>query len=147
MIMKYCLNCGNKIPANSVCKCHSERIRIAKSIRLEDVYERKRQSFYASDKWIKFRDDIKKRQFGLDLLEWYNGNENVEAETYHHIITIKDNWEMRLDQKNIIGLTQQNHMKIHELYNKNLKSKEKLQNLLFYINRKFMENFYTPGDT
>lgn len=83
----------------------------------------------------------------MDLLEWYNGNENVEAETYHHIITIKDNWEMRLDQENIIGLTQQNHMKIHELYNKNLKSKEKLQNLLFYINRKFMENFYTPGDT
>lgn len=147
MIMKYCLSCGKKIPANSICECYKERKRLSKSIRLKDIYEKERQNFYTSETWINCRNNVMINQFGLDLLEWYKGNDNILADTYHHIITIKDNWDLRLEQSNIIGLTQQNHMKVHVLYEKNPKSKEKIQKLLIFINRQFMENFYTPGGT
>ena len=51
----------------------------------------------------------------------------VVAEDYHHVISIKDDWNKRLDEDNIIGLSHANHMTVEAKYRRSAKDKRKMQ--------------------
>lgn len=142
MIYKRCGSCGRKIPADCICPCKKDRQRQYKKLRMKDVYEKERQRFYASKPWIKCRDDVKCHQFGIDLIEWFKGNDDVSSETYHHIITIKEDWSLRLCKDNIIGLSQKNHLLVHKLMEESEEKKIEVQNYLKNILEEFEKNFY-----
>lgn len=112
------------------CDKHSntdkERYKEYKSNRLKDKDERDRQRFYNSKTWIKLRDYISANQYQLDILELYKGNV-VVAEDYHHVISIKDDWNKRLDVDNIIGLSHANHMLVEAKYRRSDKDKIEMQ--------------------
>lgn len=101
--------------------------------------DKREASFYNSKEWKELRDYIMHRQFGLDILEWSKGN-IVKAETYHHIIEVKDDWELRLNEDNIIGLSYQNHRNIHMIMNNG--DKEKVQEQLKVILKNFYSEYY-----
>lgn len=139
---RLCSVCGNKVPYGTKCSCEdkarADKYKLYKSKR-DDIRE---QRFYSSKLWKNCRDTISSHQLGLDLIEWSKGNEDIKAERYHHIIEVKDDWSLRLDIGNIIGLTQQNHMKVHKLMEKSLKDKLKVQKYLKEILFKFEKEFY-----
>ena len=143
MLLKYCnyAECKNKVPYGvKYCDEHSDEDKkryIDYKNRRDD---KKEQQFYSSKQWRDFREYISKKQFGLDLIEWYKGNV-VSAEVYHHIIEIKDNWDLRIDENNLIGLTQENHMKIHKLMDKSDKDKEEVIKMLKEILKKFYKEY------
>lgn len=148
MLYRLCSVCGSKVPYGTKCQCEltkdKERYKMYQSKR-DDTKE---QSFYKSKAWINFRDSISTHQFNMDLIDWYEHKEHIaDAETYHHIIELKDDWSLRLTDGNVIGLTQQHHMQVHALMNKSEKDKRKIQKYLKKILYAFEQEFYnTPGE-
>ena len=144
MLLKYCnyAGCSNKVPYGvKYCDEHSNEDKKRYIDYRNRRDDKKEQQFYSSKQWRDFREYISKKQFGLDLIEWYKGNV-VSAEVYHHIIEIKDNWDLRIDELNLIGLTQENHMKIHKLMDKSNKDKEEVIKMLKDILEKFYKEYW-----
>jgi hypothetical protein len=139
MIYRKCPICGNKVPQYTECACETTRRREsykqyqARIIRIEN--EKKVKDFYNSDEWNKCKANVAAHQFHLDIMELSRGN-IVQADLYHHIIEVKDDWESRLDTNNIVGLTQGNHNHIHALMNRSAKEKRMVQDML----RDILEN-------
>ncbi|MCD3217872.1 hypothetical protein G8S55_11650 [Clostridium botulinum C] len=151
MLTKICSRCGRvEIDYNAkYCnKCSSvkdrerkESYKEYKNRRMKDAEERKRQRFYNSTAWISCRDNIKKHQLGMDLIEWSNGK-IVDADTYHHVVELKENYDKRLDKDNVIGLTQSNHLKVHSLMDKSERDKRKIQEFLKELLKQFEKEYY-----
>ena len=148
MLYRVCNICGKRVPYRTKCECElkqqKERYKTYKNNRTDT----REQKFYSSKEWERVRENISRHQFGMDLIDWYNREENIQqAELYHHIIELKDDWSLRFNKKNIIGLTQQHHMKIHSLMSKNDKYKERIQNYLKRILKEFEDIYYkNPGE-
>ncbi|WP_242845741.1 hypothetical protein [Clostridium novyi] len=130
---KKCLRISNKE--------QKESYKEYKNRRMKDTEERKRQKFYNSKAWISCRDNIKKHQLGLDLIEWSKGK-TVDADTYHHIVELKEDYDKRLDKDNIIGLTQSNHLKVHSLMDNSERDKRKIQEFLRKLLEQFEKEYY-----
>lgn len=148
MLYRLCSVCGKKVSYGSKCQCELD-----KDKQRYKMYQRKRddakeQNFYKSTPWLKFRDTTSIHQFNMDLIDWYEKKEDIaDAETYHHIIELKDDWSLRLTDGNVIGLTQQHHMQVHALMNKSEKDKRKIQKYLKNILYTFEKEFYnTRGE-
>lgn len=104
---------------------------------LKDSRENK---FYSTDKWIRLRDTIRIKCLGLCLICYFKGRYE-DLYTIHHIEDIKDNWDRRLDNKNLIGLCQHHHIQVHKEYDKSKLDKAKMQKLLFSLLEKFKEEY------
>ena len=76
-----------------------------------DVYKRdKRYSdFYNSPEWTRVRKYILILYNGIDIYAYYIQNKIVIANTVHHIIELRDDWEKRLDVDNLFPLSDDNH--------------------------------------
>jgi hypothetical protein len=96
------------------------------------------QAFYVSDEWIKTRDSIKVKYCGLCLYSLFILKQIVFCDTVHHIITLKDDWDMRLDEDNLISLSDGVHKQIHIWYRDR---KSETQEVLRGLKRKW-ENEY-----
>lgn len=146
---RLCSVCSKNVPYGTKCKCEIEKEK-KKNNRRYKRYRTKRddireQRFYVSGAWISLRENLKAHQFSMDLIDWYKTKGKGEisnAETYHHIIELKDNWELRLTPGNIIGLTQRHHMQIHALMNRSIKDKLQVQKYLKKIIYEFENEFY-----
>jgi hypothetical protein len=122
-------------------KEQKERYRIYKHNRLNDEYEKQLDIFYKSIEWIRLRELVQVKQYGIDILEYYKTGQIVMADTYHHINCVRDEWDKRLDDSNIIGLTQSNHLKVHSMYDKSDRDKKIMQDILIGLVNKFYKEF------
>lgn len=145
MIYRKCTQCHVRVPEYSKCKCEREIRR--ESLRLYDerrmMDERSKASaiFYKGATWLRCRNSVGNRQYWIDLIEWNKGN-IVEVEVFHHIIEVKEDWSLRLDRDNIIGLTQRNHMRVHAMMSKSDKDKALIQDALRELIYKFNKEYY-----
>lgn len=94
----------------------------------------KEWNFYKTSQWEYFRDDILDIYNHLDLYAYYVEHKIKCANTVHHIIEIKEDWDRRLDEENVFPLSEGTHRKIHNLYKKD---KEGTQRLLKDLINKF----------
>lgn len=129
MIYKYCSNCNCKYPVGSVCKCGGSKRARYKRYK-DNRKDKDTQLFYRSIPWINKRGEIKDRDKGLCLYCYFIRKEIEFANLVHHIKEIKEDWERRLDDDNLICLCSYCHSKVHSIYKESEYNKLKLQDML-----------------
>lgn len=68
---------------------------------------------------------------GIDVYVYMTTGEIVLADTVHHIIPLRDDWEKRLDETNLMSLNHDTHSIIEQQYKKNKPEMiKKLQKML-----------------
>ena len=134
--VKYCEVHRKKFELNE-----KERYKQYKSKRLKDEEQRKYQSFYNSDDWKRVRSSIISAYMGMDIVEYYTTGRVIAGERVHHIVELNEDWNSRLDVSNLIYLTEQNHRKIHAIYESSIKNKKIMQDKLFKMIDKFYKDF------
>ena len=78
---------------------------------------------------------------GMDIVEYYSTGRVIAGERVHHIVELNEDWNSRLDVSNLIYLTEQNHRKIHAIYESSIKNKKIMQDKLFKMIDKFYKDF------
>lgn len=109
--------------------------------RYADKETKKRKGFYNSDDWIRISNLAISSCYGIDILEYYRTGIITQGRAVHHIIELTENWDCRLDVLNLIYLTEKNHRRVHAEYDKSIKGKKAMQNILFRLIDKFDEEF------
>lgn len=99
-------------------------------------------SFYRSKEWEIVRSYIISKYKNIDVYEYYKTGKIIKSETVHHIVELRDDFNRRLDTKNLIPISLSNHGKIHLLYKRN---KKKYQSLLIDMLSKFEKEFNQVG--
>lgn len=115
---KYCDICSVK---------ENDRHKEYKKYRTDD----KEQKFYKSKPWIITRSIIKDKDNGL-CLRCLANKEIRPMNTVHHIEELKDIWEYRLNEDNLISLCEHCHQAIHKEYRtvNKIKVQHELKNLI-----------------
>ena len=103
-----------------------------------NIRDRKTTDFYNSDDWIKKREYVLSIFNGIDLYDYYVNKEITIANTVHHIVEIKEDWDKRLDDDNLFPTSESNHNTIHNLYKKD---KEGTQRLLYELIERYRREF------
>ncbi len=94
--------------------------------------------FYHSPEWIKLRGFILHKYKGLDLYAYYAKQQIIPAKTVHHIVEIKENWDLRMTINNLVPVSDKSHRLIHSLYKKDLRgTQELLKSLIVRWNEQF----------
>lgn len=117
-----CIECDNKFKKES-----SKRNNMNRYIR--DKSNQSYRLFYSSTQWISKREEILRRD-NNECQVCKAMYKFVQATDVHHILNLKDNYELRLDNNNLISLCKECHKDIHRL---NINNKDKLNK---YINQK-----------
>lgn len=136
-IYKRCIRCSKRLLEGSKCVCTKARHKEYKKYRTD----KKEQTFYSSGEWISTKGTIKDKFKGIDIYSYYMNGEIEYGQTTHHIETLKDNWNRRLDISNLIYLTESNHQLIHSLYNKNNAVKFDTMTLLYELIERYCKEF------
>lgn len=115
MIYKLCTRCGKKIPEGTTCPC--QKARRSESNRLYDKHQRDRRStaFYNSAEWER----VRRRVLDLDKIDVYlymTQGRVVPADTVHHIVPLKSDWNRRLDISNLMSLHHDTHSTLEREY-------------------------------
>lgn len=108
-----------------------------------DEYRRNKKAaeFYHSGEWTITREVVLNKFNHIDIYAYYVKNKIVQANTAHHIVELNDDWNQRLNIKNLIPVSDTNHNEIHEAYKKSKESKAKMQKLLIDLKNKWIEEF------
>lgn len=131
MIYKRCGSCGKKIPVDSVCQCSINNTRERYRRYQRQRNDKKEQEFYRDSQWINKRSNRARDLLYVDWFAYYVNGDIEEGYTMHHIIELKYDWSLRLEDGNLIYLTQSSHRLVHLAYLKSEKEKKKMQKLLF----------------
>lgn len=134
-LYKRCSCCGKRIEVGSKCECVRKRYKKYRESRTD----KKENSFYMSEEWRTKREKICDLVKGVDLYSYYELGRIELGRTLHHIVELKEDWSKRLDDDNLILLTDSNHRKIHNIMLKSEDDKCKIQNRLREIVGKFYE--------
>ncbi|WP_410496481.1 HNH endonuclease [Cellulosilyticum sp. ST5] len=139
-LKKQC-RCGTKIDINEQCcnKCvdfYAEKRKESYRMYDEKKRDKKAHAFYLSSEWQTVRDVVLKRYAGIDLYIYYTTGVIKKANTVHHIIEINEDSNRKLDDKNLLPVTQRTHEKIHRMYQNN---KIAVQEMLFSFIRRWEE--------
>lgn len=131
MIYKYCSNCGAKYEASlrQCNKCEGNNKARYKRYAVNRT-DKDSQDFYRSKEWLSKRADIKDRDKGICLHCWFIKNEFNVMDMVHHIEELKECWDKRLDEENLISLCNNCHGAIHREYKEEKINKINLQNKL-----------------
>ncbi|EOU1611936.1 HNH endonuclease [Clostridium perfringens] len=148
MLMKLCAKCGDVIEyGNRYCatctdlveqqkkKDNKKRYKKYSNVRLD----KEEQSFYQSKAWKNMRSKVLADYVFIDVYYYYKYNKIVQANTVHHIIEVKEDWDKRLDYYNLICVSKESHKEIHDLMLN--KGKEKVKQMLLEFNKRFREEF------
>lgn len=131
MIYKRCSRCGKRIPSGTVCPCVLEVM--AKSKRERDrTYSRTRTdtrelAFYGSDQWRRKSKAVRIRFRQMDVYLWHTTGRVVDCDTVHHIEPIKERWDKRLMDSNLIPLSESTHKALHKRMERSVTEKKKVQ--------------------
>lgn len=140
MIYKRCPRCSKRIVEGTICPCLKNRHKEYKKYRQDN----KEQCFYASSEWLRKKEDVKAFYSGIDIYSFYILHTIEEGQTVHHIVELKEDWSRRLDNENLIYLTEANHQLIHKLYKED---KEGIQKLLCSLIERYRKEFKGVGGT
>ena len=140
MLMKICPRCNKKYEYGSKCpnNCYDKAKK--ESQQVYDKIQRKNGDFYGSMDWVRLTKLCKIRFKGLDIYQLYKYGNYVVGELSHHIEPVKDNKNRVLDITNLIYLSNESHNEIHTIYNRSADEKKELQEYLFSIVKKYIEN-------
>lgn len=119
---KYCCDCEIEVEKQQYDK-YKEFLRVRD--KMSDKKERYKkyahhrndqefQSFYNSKAWRKMRNHILIVYKYVDIYEYYKNNNIIPATMVHHIVPIKSNYNLRLEELNLIPLSEGTHKYIHE---------------------------------
>lgn len=122
-----------------------EKYREYRRRRMKDEEEAKRQRFYSTPAWQHLRMKKEAQQFGIDVFEYYTTGRIIQAEQYHHIEEITEAWDKRLNENNIIGVSEANHRRIHKEYERSYTAKRKMQHALKEMMKRFEKDFADGG--
>lgn len=76
-------------------------------------YKNENYEFYNSTAWKKKRKKIMKRdKYLCQICKRYG--KNTEADVVHHIIEVNDQYDKRLDDKNLVSLCHKHHNQLHK---------------------------------
>ena len=119
-IYKRCSRCGRRLPPGNRCPCQKERHKEY------DRYSRDRKSkqYYSGAEWAAARSAALEADEGFDVYLYMTEGRLAAADTAHHIIPLKDDWERRNDVDNLMSLHHDTHSLIESQYKK---AKEKTQ--------------------
>lgn len=112
------VGCPNLVEYPRVyCSAHQEYEDGLKAAR-NKMYDKRRADdkeykFYKSSKWIKFRNYIMQRDHHLCQICLQN-NKLTDATVVHHIKPVRECWELRLKENNVIAVCTECHNKIHK---------------------------------
>ncbi|SHF13724.1 hypothetical protein SAMN02745784_02932 [Tissierella praeacuta DSM 18095] len=138
------IGCPN-LTREGYCEDHIQVAEEHKSIRNKyyDKYvrEKKYTDFYNSDEWERVRETILITYHGIDIYAYYINKEIELANTVHHIVEVRYDWDKRLELINLFPTTEKNHTKIHQLYKKD---KEGTQRLLMELLERFRREYNIP---
>ena len=128
MILKLCSRCKkNLVPlGTSVCKECEEKYKTEKRDRdRKDYYkkynesrsdiEKEMQLFYASSEWQSMREFILSKYKYIDIWEYYENHNIVEANIVHHIIETKVNPALKMDKYNLVPCSYKTHQMFHNI--------------------------------
>lgn len=128
-MLKSCSYCLKVHDSKKVCpKKHKAKIDYKKKKEnLSEVNQRENR-FYSSTRWQKFRDSIMKEN-GYRCEVCYQVFDDrrkfTVAEELHHVEYIRDAWDKRMDEENVICLCHNHHKLIHKNNIRNKKDLEK----------------------
>ncbi|MDI9216009.1 hypothetical protein [Clostridium tertium] len=99
------------------------------------------QAFYNSKEWKNKREKIIAKFKYMDIYSYYKNKELVSATLVHHISEVKEDYSRRLDDDNLIAISDRSHSEIHKRMNKSKEEKENVIAELLEMRRKFEEEF------
>lgn len=144
-VYKKCPKCGKKIEQYTECECmvqaKKDSYKRYKERRRMDKEEKIRQDFYSSKAWIRLRDVVKMDCYGMDIVMWYKDQVIEPGYTVHHIISVEEDWNSRLDINNCIYVTEHTHQLIHNEYSKGERHKKAMQSILFGLLDRFNKEY------
>ncbi len=114
-IYKHCSRCGKRIEAGTTCQCLKDRHKEY------DKYSRDRRSkqYYNSREWEAVREHVLQLDEGIDVYVYMTQGIVIRADTVHHIVPLKENWNLRSNEDNLISLNHDTHSMIEQQYRKN----------------------------
>ena len=112
-MLKACPYCGRMHMRNEGC-CKKPAKKYKKK-RNTNEFESKYNSFLSSFAWQKAREDTKVRDFYLCVICFAKGRKDGKRKydpqplEVHHIVPVKEDWDMRLKKDNLITLCKKHH--------------------------------------
>lgn len=111
-IYKRCSRCGKRLPLGSTCLCLKQRHK-----EYDKHYRDKRsKTFYDGKEWEAIRLMVLETDGGIDVYLFMTESKVVAADTVHHIIPLKDDWNSRNKIDNLISLHHGTHSMIEKKY-------------------------------
>lgn len=155
MILKLCNRCKkNLIPlGTSVCKECEEKYKNEKRNRDRKDYfkkynesrsqiEKQMQLFYASEDWRLLREYILEKYKYIDVWEYYENHNIVEANLVHHIIPTITDSSLKMNKENLIPCSYKTHQHFHYVLREGTEEeKEELRKKLKEYCERFREEF------
>ncbi len=116
-IYKRCSRCGKRISSGTKCTCTG----YTQGNKEYDQHRRDKRSkaFYCSSLWERTRGAALAADDGIDVYVYMTTGEVIAADTVHHIIPLKDDWERRCDVNNLMSLSHDTHSMIERMYKQN----------------------------
>lgn len=143
---QYCADCKvkadalyrNRLKDMEANKSYRKTANRNKALKNKDSLE---QTFYRSKAWKSLRLFIIGRCKGLCIYCLMVKNCMSEGKDVHHVETLKDNWDKRLDVSNLICLCRDCHLYTHEQYALGNPTKEEIQRKLREVLKEFTDKY------
>lgn len=120
-IYKRCSSCGKRLLEGTRCDCRKKRYK-----EYDKFYrDKKSKEFYNSREWLEARRESIETSDHMDVYIYMTTGEVKLAETVHHIIPLRDDWDKRTDQSNLMPLSHDTHSMIEQMYKKDKPGMEK----------------------
>ncbi|MGX7041000.1 HNH endonuclease [Leuconostoc lactis] len=75
--------------------------------------EKEIQTFYRSKTWLAVRLQVLNRDNYIDQYELVENNRIIPGNTVHHIIPLRERWDLRADIRNLEVISRANHNREH----------------------------------
>lgn len=75
--------------------------------------EKEIQTFYRSKAWLAVRLQVLNRDNYIDQYELVENNRIIPGNTVHHIIPLRERWDLRADIRNLEVISRANHNREH----------------------------------
>lgn len=75
--------------------------------------EKEIQTFYRSKAWLSVRLQVLNRDNYIDQYELVENNRIIPGNTVHHIIPLRERWDLRADIRNLEVISRANHNREH----------------------------------
>lgn len=127
MINKICSRCGRILPVGERCSCQPAYRRDYQKFRRD----KRIQEFRSSAEWRAMRNKILIRDDNTDQYVLHTTGALRPGFSVHHIIPLSERFDLRLDEHNLITLSDDTHSSIEYKYK--TKYKDSIQQELFAI--------------